>query len=141
MNIMVIIWAALVVLFLIVEATTVQLVSIWCAAGALVSLVAAFLHAKLWLQLVLFFAVSGLMILLLYPLVKKKMVPKPTATNADRVIGQLAVVTETVDNLNATGAVKVGGVEWTARSRDGRVIPEGETATVVKIDGVKLVVK
>lgn len=137
----IILWAVALVLLLIVEGATAQLVTIWFAAGALVALIAALFGAPLWLQVALFIIVSGVTLAATRPLVKKITKRKAQALNADRCIGETAVVTETIDNIRATGAVKVGGVVWTARSSDGSVIEEGKTVTVEKIEGVKAIVK
>jgi len=141
MDHMVIVWAALLVAFLVLEAATVQLTSIWFAAGSLVGLAAALLQVKLWLQILLFAVVSGALLALIYPMVKRKLNAKVVPTNADRAIGQMAVVTQTIDNLKATGAVKLAGTTWTARSADDTAIDEGETVKVLRIEGVKLIVQ
>ena len=135
-----VVWLILLVVFVIVEALTVGLASVWFAAGALVALLSTYFTDNIWLQIFLFVAVSAVALFALRPLAKKYVTPKQVATNADRVIGRDAVVTEDIDNLTATGAVKIFGVLWTARSADGSPIPAGETVTVREIDGVKLVV-
>jgi len=140
-NYMIWIWLGAVILFGAVEAMTAGLVSIWFVAGALAALAAALLDASVLIQLVLFVAVSAAALAVTRPLVKKLTSGRVVPTNADRVLGQEAKVTETIDNENASGAVYVDGKTWTARSADGSVIPSG---TVVKIDhmeGVKLFVK
>ena len=75
------------------------------------------------------------------PLVKKIAAGRAVPTNADRVLGREAKVTETINNENATGAVYVDGKTWTARSDDGTVIPAGEQVRIVKMEGVRLFVK
>lgn len=141
MSIQTIVWIALLVFFVIIEAATAQLVTIWFAAGALVSLIAALLHAPIWLQAVLFFVVSGITLAATRPLVKKLTKKQESRLNADRCIGQTAVVTEAVDNLAGKGMVKADGKDWSARSADGSIIPEGTYVTIEKIEGVKLIVK
>jgi membrane protein implicated in regulation of membrane protease activity len=131
-------WMVAFVVFAIVEAITIGLVSIWFAGGALVALVTAGLGGPLWLQIVLFLVVSGLLLALVRPVVDKISVPNVTPTNADRHIGQQALVTEEINNLAETGAVRMDGVIWTARSEDGQVIPVGSTITVRRIAGVKV---
>jgi len=81
------------------------------------------------------------MLLITRPLVKKKLIVKSESTNADRCIGKTATVTEDIDNINATGQVKVDGQIWTARSINSSIIKKGTNVTVEKIDGVKLIVK
>ena len=114
------IWFGLLILFGILEAVTVSVVSIWFMAGSLAAILAALCGASLPVQIVLFLAVSVALLACLRPLVRKYVSPKITATNADRVIGKTAVVTESIDNIAAQGAVKVGGVECSeATIKDG----------------------
>ena len=135
-------WAAALVVFLIVEAVTAGLVSIWFVFGSLVALICAALGAAVWLQIFWFVIVSVATLVLTRPLVKRYVDSRSVATNADRSIGRAAVVTERIDNLAATGAVKLDGVVWTARSTDDAVaIETGERVTVRAIEGVKLIVE
>lgn len=135
------IWLAALVLFAIVEASTAALVSVWFIGGALAAMIAALLNGPLWLQIVLFFGVSSAMLLLLRPLAKKYLVPRTEKTNAQSIIGKTAVVTQKVDNLRGEGAVKIGGVEWSARSVGGEPIADGAVVRVMKIEGVKACVE
>ena len=135
-------WVAALVVFLIVEAVTAGLVSIWFVFGSLVALICAALGAAVWLQIFWFVIVSVATLVLTRPLVKRYVDSRSIATNADRSIGRAAVVTERIDNLAATGAVKLDGVVWTARSTDDAVaIEAGERVTVRAIEGVKLIVE
>lgn len=141
MNAMVWIWLGATVLFGVMEAATAGLVSIWFVCGSVVAAIAAGLNASIWIQLVLFIAVTAAALALTRPLIKKMMADKAVPTNADRVLGTQAKVTETIDNENSTGAVYVDGKTWSARSEDGSVIPAGEQVTVETMEGVKLFVK
>ena len=132
-----ILWLVLMVLFLIVEANTVSVVSIWFAVGALVSLVTSLCGGQLWLQAVLFFAVSAVLLACLRPMTRKFFKPKLTKTNVDAVIGTQGYITHAVDNLNGKGQVKLGAMEWTARSTDGNIIPQGTLVKVDRVEGVK----
>ena len=135
-------WVVALVVFLIVEAVTAGLVSIWFVFGSLVPLICAALGAAVWLQIFWFVIVSVATLVLTRPLVKRYVDSRSVATNADRSIGRAAVVTERIDNLAATGAVKLDGVVWTARSTDDAVaIETGERVTVRAIEGVKLIVE
>lgn len=135
-------WVAALVVFLIVEAVTAGLVSIWFVFGSLVALICAALGAAVWLQIFWFVIVSVVTLVLTRPLVKRYVDSRSVATNADRCIGRTAVVTERIDNLAAAGAVKLDGVVWTARSTDDAVaIESGERVTVRAIEGVKLIVE
>ena len=130
-------WLAMVILFLVMEGSTVALVSIWFAAGSLTAMITALLGGPLWLQVILFLGISAGLLALLRPLVRKYIRPKITATNVDSLIGSRGYVTETVDNLAASGQVKLGAMPWTARSTDGQPIPEGTVVRVDRIEGVK----
>lgn len=142
MNEFSIFWLVAVIVLGVVEAVTVSLVSVWFALGALAALISSLFGGPLWLQLVLFFVVTAVTLIFTKPLVKKYFnKDSHDPTNADVVIGQLANVTENIDNIAGTGAVKCMGKEWSARSESGENIPEGTVTTVVKIDGVKLIVK
>ena len=135
-------WVVALVVFLIVEAVTAGLVSIWFVFGSLVALICAALGAAVWLQIFWFVIVSVATLVLTRPLVKRYVDSRSVATNADRSIGRAAVVTERIDNLAATGAVKLDGVVLTARSTDDAVaIETGERVTVRAIEGVKLIVE
>ena len=135
-----IVWLVLMVVFLMAEASTVSLVSIWFAVGSLGALIANLLNAPFWLQITVFFVLSATLLACLRPLVKKFIKPKITATNADSVIGSAGYVTEDIDNLSARGQVKLGGMFWSARSTSGNPIQQGTKITVDKIEGVKVFV-
>jgi len=133
-----ILWVVLMVVFLVVEAACpIHLVSIWFAAGALVAAVVSMLGGALWLQILLFLVVSVALLAALWPLVKKVLNPRHSPTNIDSVIGSEGYITAAVDNLAATGQVKLGGMEWTARSTNGDILPEGTLVKVDRIEGVK----
>ena len=141
MNWAAIIWGGLVLVFLIIEAACpIHLVSIWFAAGALVSAIAAWLGAAIWLQATAFVLVSCALLAALWPLVRKYLNPRVSATNIDSVIGSVGLVTEAIDNTEAVGHVKLNGMPWTARSTSGDPIPEGTKVRVDRIEGVKVFV-
>ncbi len=131
-------WLALMIGFLIAEAACpFHLVSIWFAIGSLAAMIAAALHAQLWLQITLFAVVSVALLIATWPFVKKIITPKIEKTNVDSVIGSRGYVTEDIDNLTAAGQVKLGGMYWTARSESGHPIPTGTLVEVTRIEGVK----
>ena len=138
---MVFVWIAATIAFIIVEAATTQLVTIWFAAGSAAATIAALLKADTLVQLIIFVAVSLIALVITRPIVKKLTKQKFSPTNADRFIGEKAVVTQKIDNIAETGLVKLQGTVWTARTDDGSVIDEGETITVKAIEGVKLIVE
>ena len=134
-------WLALVIIFIAVECFTVGLVSIWFAGGALIAMFLAMAGAGAIWQDVAFFVVSALLLVLTRPIVKKYVLGKRTKTNYQSVIGEIAKVTEQIDNFNQTGAAFVDGKEWTARSTENGVVIEKDTLVKVEaIEGVKLMV-
>ncbi len=140
MNYAALFWLGLMIFFVIAEANTVALVSLWFAAGALGAVIAALLGAALWLQILVFFAVAGVMLACLRPLMKKYIKPKIVPTNVDAVIGSTGYVTADIDNLAACGQVKLGGMEWSARSTDGNPLSTGTLVQVDRVEGVKVFV-
>ncbi len=140
LNNMSIVWVAVMVVFLVVEAATAGLTCIWFAIGALAALIAALFGAPLWLQVIWFFVISFVTLYLTRPLVKKYVNSRSQPTNADMVIGNDALVTEAIDNVEGTGAVAVGGKVWTARSESGEPVELGKVVKVLRIEGVKLIV-
>ena len=137
---MYIFWAVAIVIFAVAEAVTAQLVSIWFVLGAIAALIAALFGASAVIQAIVFIAVTILALVITRPLVKKYIRPKKEYTNADKVIGQIGIVCEDIDNINATGQVKIDGKIWTARSADGSLIPNGSNVVIDRIEGVKLIV-
>ena len=135
------VWGIAIVVFLVMEGMTTGLVSIWFAVGALAALLSSLFGAPVWLQLVWFFVISVAALLITRPLSRKYLNSKTQATNADMYVGKECMVLETIDNVAGSGAVKVAGKVWTARSADGSVIPAGTKAEALRIEGVKLIVK
>ncbi len=133
-------WLVAMVLFGVLEAVTVGLTSIWFALGALGALAAAAASAPVIVQIVVFLGVSFLTLLLVRPLAQHYVNDRKVATNADRVIGREAVVTEDIDNIQGKGRVSISGADWTARAEDDRPIPAGSTVRVLRIEGVKVIV-
>ena len=119
---------------------TVGLTSIWFALGALGALAADAASAPVIVQIVVFLGVSFLTLLLVRPLAQRFVNDRKVATNADRVIGREAVVTEDIDNLQGKGRVSISGADWTARAQEDRPIPAGSEVRVLRIEGVKVIV-
>ena len=134
-------WLAVIIISIAAEAATLGLCGIWFAAGGAAALVAATFGASIWMQLVIFVLLSAVMLLLVRPLFSRFLKAGRQATNADRIIGQSAVVTEPIDNLAETGAVRVLGKEWTARTKDGTPVLAGARVTILEIRGVKAIVQ
>ncbi len=135
------VWLAAMAVFLIIEAACpIHLVSIWFAAGSLLAMIVTMLGGGLWLQITVFLAVSCGLLAALWPFVKKVLKPRVTATNVDGILHTQGVVLEEIDNLNALGQVKLGGIQWSARSTTGEHIRAGTRVTVDRIEGNKVFV-
>lgn len=134
-------WLGAIVLFAIIEALTVGIVSIWFCIGSLGALIAAALGASVTVQIFVFLALSVAALIATRPLIKKKLLLKTTPTNFDMLIGESGITEEIVNNIDGTGAVKIQGKVWSAKSDDGEVIPTGSIVTVLRIEGVKLIVR
>ena len=134
-------WLIAVIAFIVLEAVTYQLVSVWFVIGSLAGLLAAALGANLMIQIAVFVIVSALMLAVLRPLSMKLLKPKGLKTNTDRLIGEDVLITKDVSNIQETGQGKIKGMTWTVRSETGEDIPENSVATVTRIEGVKLIVK
>ena len=131
-------WFVLMVVFLVAEAACpFHLISVWFAAGSLAAIVVSLLGGPIWLQVTLFLVVSGALLIALWPFVKKFLNPKVIKTNVDALIDSRGYVTADIDNMAARGQVKLGAMEWTARSTSGDPIPSGTLVKVDRIEGVK----
>lgn len=133
-------WLALMVTFLVAEAATVSLVSLWFAAGALAAMVVTLLGGGIAVQLMVFFAVSIALLAALRPMVRKFVTPRLTRTNVDSILGSTGYVTEEINNASAQGQVKLGSMFWTARSSSGASVPKGTLVKADRIEGVKVFV-
>ena len=140
MNWEAIFWLAAMVIFIIAEATTVTLVSIWFAVGALGAILIALLGGGLTLQVTVFLALAIVLLIFLRGAVRKHFTPRITRTNVDSVIGATGIVVTPVNNIAALGQIQVNGVEWSARSSDNSHIPAGTLVRVDRIEGVKVFV-
>ena len=142
MEYMPLVWLGIIILAVIVEASTCALVSIWFIPAAVIALILSFFPIPLWIQIVVFVACSALLILFMKGIFKRTLGLKAVATNADALIGEEAVVTEAINNLESQGQVKVRGQIWSARAFDKDTKYEkGEILNVVAIEGVKLICK
>lgn len=135
------VWLGITVVAALVEAVVPALVSIWFVPGGLAAFIASLAGGPVWLQIVLFILGVLAAMVLTRPLARRLQKNAPTSTNADRVLGSVAVVTEDIRNVPGSGRVAVMGNSWAARSLepDG-MIPAGERVVVQRIEGVKLLV-
>ncbi len=134
-----IIWAIFFVIFVVIEISTFDLVSIWIALGALAGLFASLIECEFWKQLVVFIVASTIFIIATRPLAKK-LQKEIKPTNSELDIGKTATVIEEINNKTGKGRVNLNGVHWAAKTVDNDIIPEGEIVVVKKIDGAKLIV-
>lgn len=137
-----ILWLAVFVVCIVAEIFTMGLTTIWFAGGALVSAVAAALSAPVWLQIVLFFAVSLVLLYFTRPIAVKYFNKDRVKTNAESLVGQQAIVISEINNIQGIGQVLVNGQEWSARNvEESRELPVGSVVIVRAISGVKLMVE
>ena len=140
MNWAAVLWLVMIVVFLLAEGATVALVSTWFAIGSLAAMLMALIGAGIGLQVIVFVIISAVCLTALRPLVRKHIQPKLTKTNVDAVTGTTGLVTVAIDNVTAQGQVKLGAMEWTARSVSGEPIAAGTLVKVERIEGVKAIV-
>ena len=134
-------WLGLVVVAIAAEAATAELVAIWFMPAALVALILALLDVPLWIQIVVFIVLVAVFLVLSKTFLRRYLKKRPVEnTNADALLGKTAIVTEKIDNLAQSGAVRVGGLVWSARAISDEVVIEKDTLVVIReISGVKLV--
>lgn len=137
----IIIWGALFIIFVIAESVSAQLVSIWFAAGSLVSLIVSLFTDSILIQLTAFVVVSVLLLIFTRPILRKFILKKHEATNADAFIQKEGIVLEAIDNIRNTGRIKADGLSWAAQSETGIIIPENTKIIIVRIQGVTAFVK
>lgn len=141
-GVMAMIWAGLTIIFVVAELISLGLTSIWFAAGALVAAFAAILGAPFWLQMIVFIIVSVILLASTRKFAKRYLENRIVKTNAESLIGKTSIVQETIDNAVPTGKIRIGDVEWTARTlQEGQVIPKGSRVVIREIAGVKCMVE
>lgn len=139
---MTMIWLIILVLLVVIELLTMGLTTVWFAGGALAATLASLLGLPLAIQFILFLVVSGLLLFFTRPIAVKYFNKDRVRTNAESLVGRQAIVISEIDNLQGIGQVNVGGMEWSARTRDENVtLPVGAVVVVLAIDGVKLIVE
>lgn len=141
-GVMAMIWIGLTIILVIAELISLGLTSIWFAAGALVAAFAAILGAPFWLQMIVFIIVSVILLASTRKFAKRYLENRIVKTNAESLIGKTSIVQETIDNAVPTGKIRIGDVEWTARTlQEGQVIPQGSRVVIREIAGVKCMVE
>ena len=134
-------WIGAVIAFVIIEAATYQLVSVWFAVGSVGGMITYMLGFGFGAQMAVFLILSVITLLCLRPLSMKLLKPKGLKTNADSLVGKEVLITKAVSNVGASGEGRINGMTWTVRSADGSEINKGDVAVVKKIEGVKLIVE
>ncbi len=135
-------WLVALIVFLVIEAATLGLATIWFAGGALIALIAAMCGVGVGIQMASFLVVSLVLLIFTRPLAVRFLSKDTLKTNVDRVVGMEGVVTEEISNLAGTGKVSLGGNIWTARTEnEGGTIPVDAVVEVLRVEGVKLIVK
>ena len=136
------IWLIVFVACVAIEIVTMGLTTIWFAGGSLMAAVVSAIGAPLWLQLILFFGVSLLLLYLTRPIAVKYFNKDRVKTNAESLVGQQAIVISEIDNLQGIGQVTVNGQEWSARNvRGDERLSVGSVVFIRAISGVKLMVE
>lgn len=139
---MTVFWLIVLVVLVVIELLTMGLTTIWFAGGALIATIAAVFDTPLFVQVVLFLLVSAVLLFFTRPLAVRYFNKDRVRTNAESLVGRQAIVISEIDNLQGTGQVNVGGMEWSARTRiDGVRLPVGTVTTILGINGVKLIVE
>lgn len=136
-----IVWLIILAVLIVIEIMTMGLTTIWFGIGAIGAAIVAWMDYGIWVQVIVFAILSVIVMALCRPIAVRYLNKDKEKTNVDDVVGKTVVVSRKIDNTMASGEVKLNGIEWTARSEDGRVIEEGEQVTVVAVEGVKLIVK
>jgi len=133
------IWLILAAVLFVLEGVTIQLVSIWFAIGALVSMIFALLDMSLFVQIIGFTVTSAILLAVTRPVARSITTRRVQPTNADRLIGQIGIVVKTVGG-GAVGEVKAGGLSWSAVPNSDFIAEPGQLVSILSIDGVKLVI-
>ena len=133
-------WVAVTIICVVIESLTLALTTIWFGISAFVMVFLAFTPLPFPAQLFIFVALALVLLIFTRPVVKQKINQKKIATNYERVIGQIAVVTKKITALDK-GAIKLNGMEWTAAVREDIVLEEGSKCIVEEIAGVTAYVK
>lgn len=134
-------WLVVFVVFAALELVSLGLTCIWFAIGALAGCVAVLLGANWIVQAVVFLVVTMVVLIFIRPFAIKYVNNKAEKTNVESMAGKQGKVVVEIDNINAKGMIKVDGMEWTARSVDGEIIPKDSLVTVVSVEGVKAMVR
>ncbi|MCH5254638.1 MAG: NfeD family protein [Lachnospiraceae bacterium] len=139
---MTVLWLVVLVVLVVIELATMGLTTIWFAGGALAAALISIPGTPLALQILIFLVVSAILLYFTRPIAVKYFNKDRIRTNVESMIGRQAIVISEINNIEGTGQVNTGGMEWSARSSyHNIVLPVGAVVTVLGIDGVKLIVE
>jgi membrane protein implicated in regulation of membrane protease activity len=130
----------MVIIFAVIEVITFGLTTVWFAIAALVMVFLSFLKIPLAVQVLIFLAISAVLLIFTRPLAIKKFKMGKEKTNVDSLIGKHVLITKTISEFEK-GEVKVNGLVWAARSENNTDITEGTKCEIVRIEGVQLIVR
>lgn len=139
MNTETIIWLVITILALVIEGSTAGLTTIWFAFASAVSFVLSLLNLNVYIQIIAFFLISILLLVFTRPIVRKTLVKEKEKTNADKIIGQKALVIDEINELAGTGQIKISGAVWSAKADE--VIAKDEIVIIKDIKGVHTIVE
>ena len=134
-------WLMIFVVLLVVEIVTLGLTTVWFALGAIAAFLAAYVGVSVLVQIIVFLIVSVVLLIVTRPIVMKHFNQKRERTNAESLIGQKAIVIETIDSIHGAGRVEVNGMEWAAKTDESGLIEKDTIVSIKGIQGVKLIVE
>lgn len=134
-------WLMTFVVLLVIEIITLGLTTVWFALGAIAAFLAAYVGASILVQIIVFLIVSVVLLIVTRPIVMKHFNQKRERTNAESLIGQKAIVIETIDSIHGVGRVEVNGMEWSAKTDESGLIEKDTIVSIKGIQGVKLIVE
>ena len=134
-------WLAAVVIFIVLEAATNQMICLWFVVGSICAMISSIAGAQFGFQMTIFILVSLISLVCFRRVTLKHIKGKELKTNADGLIGRQILITEDVDNIKGTGQGKINGLSWAVRTESDKELKAGDIATIKRISGVKLIVE
>ncbi len=135
----ILIWFVIIIISAIIEITTMDLTSVWFSIGALVAFILSIFSDNIILQIVIFVAISVILLFSVRPIAKNYFRTNLINTNADRLVGKTAICTKEI-RAGERGEVKIDGKFWTAVTSNDEYIMIDQKVEVLAIEGVKLIV-
>lgn len=134
-------WFGLAALLLVGEVFTAGFFLFWFSIGAATAGVMALLGISEVFQVIVFIVVSGVLFATGRKFANRVTTKQPPGIGADRFVGTAGIVLEEIDSIANTGRIRVGQDSWRAQSESGKVIPEGVTVKILRIDGTRAIVQ